>query len=119
MTRRKKARGPRVSRIRAVVAELTLSGTVSLGKVADRLATSPRTLQRHLRVRGIRFRTIVDETRLGVARALLAETSLDVQEIAVRLGYSTPGAFSRAFARWIGCSPRSYRRSLRHAPPGR
>ena len=118
MTQRKKMREPRIARIRAVVAELILSGSVSLGEVAGRLSTSPRTLQRRLRDRGIRFQTIVDETRLGLARALLSETNLDIQEIAARLGYGTPGAFSRAFARWIGCSPRAYRRVVRGAPPG-
>jgi AraC-like DNA-binding protein len=48
---------------------------------------------------------------MQIARVLLCKTELDVQEIAVRAGYSTPSSFARAFVRWSGCSPQTFRKT--------
>ena len=92
-----------------MIAGLALAGTVSLEAVAGQLGTSPRTLQRRLNRRGISFWALVEQSRFEIAGALLRDTDLQVQEIATRLGYSTPGGFSRAFTRWAGCAPRAFR----------
>lgn len=91
------------------MAGLVLSGTVSLNLTSKCLGTSPRTLQRRLRGFGTCFWTIVKESRFEIAAALLRGTRLNVQEIATRVGYSTPGAFTRAFAKSAGLAPRAYR----------
>ena len=83
--------------------------------VADMLGTSPRTLQRRLHAEGRTFRDLVDAWRRESAIALLSEGSLSVQEIASRLGYRQAGAFSRAFRRWMNCSPRDFRARQRRA----
>lgn len=92
-----------------MVAGLALAGAISLEAAARRLGTSPRTLQRRLNRRGLRFWALVDQSRFEIAGALLRETDLEVQEIAARIGYCNPNAFSRAFNRWAGCSPTVYR----------
>ncbi len=92
-----------------MIAGLALSGSVSLETAADRLGTSPRTLQRRLTESGLNFWALVEQSRFEIAAALLRDTDLKVQEIAVRLGYSSPGGFSRAFTRWAGCSPSVFR----------
>ena len=97
------------SRVRTIVAGLTLSGSVSLELVAIELDTSPRTLQRRLSACGMQFGKIVEETRLGIAGALLRETVMSIQEISDCVGYSTPSGFARAFGRWAGQSPRAFR----------
>lgn len=99
------------SRVRAVAAELALTGPLTVGRIAERLGLSSRTLQRHLADQGASLREIVDGSRLEVARVLLCKTDLTVQEIAARTGYSTPSGFARAFARWAGLPPRAYRRA--------
>lgn len=99
----------RLARVRSVVAGLALAGTISLESAAQGLETSPRTLQRRLRKQGITFGALVDACRFEIAGALLRETDVKVQEIAARIGYSTPSTFARAFARWSGCSPYTYR----------
>lgn len=109
MPRRARRRGPSLTRVRAVIAALALSGAVSLELAAARLQTSPRSLQRRLREREVRFGALVAETRLGIAAALLRDTELSVQEIAARMGYGAPSGFARAFGRWAGLSPRAYR----------
>src|SRR5690606_38300651 len=99
------------AQVRAVASELALGGSVSVGRIAGRLGTSTRTLQRQLAQQGISLRAIVVESRMEIARVLLCMTDLDVQEIAVRTGYSTPSSFSRAFSCWAGCPPRSFRKA--------
>lgn len=115
MPRRTSHRSLALARVRAVVAALTLSSSVSLERAAAQLGTSPRTLQRRLCAAGTRFGKIVEQTRLGIAGALLRKTELSVQEIAGRMGYSTSSGFARAFGRWSGQSPSAYR-NLPRAP---
>jgi len=109
MPHRKKESEQGHSRVKSVIAGFALAGTVSLETVAKQLGTSPRTLQRRLNRRGICFWALVEQSRFEIAGALLRDTDLKVQEIATRLGYSSPGGFSRAFARWAGCSPSAFR----------
>jgi AraC-like DNA-binding protein len=57
----------------------------------------------------VNFWALVEQSRFEIAGALLRETDLKAQEIAARIGYGKPNAFSRAFTRWAGCSPTVYR----------
>jgi AraC-like DNA-binding protein len=109
MPHRKKETEQGHSRVKSVIAGLAQAGTVSLETVAKQLGTSPRTLQRRLNRRGLCFWALVEQSRFEIAGALLRDMDLKVQEIAIRLGYSSPGGFSRAFARWAGCSPSAFR----------
>lgn len=111
MTLDDKALSTDPARVRALARDLVLTGPVTVEDIAIRLGTSTRTLQRQLARRGISLRGLVLESRMDVARVLLRKTELDVQEIAHRVGYSTPSSFARAFARWAGSSPRSYRKA--------
>ena len=52
--------------------------------------------------------------RMQKATRLLAETSLPIQEIAMKLGYKDPLYFSRQFHKMIGESPRDYRNRTSH-----
>ena len=97
------------AQVKAVAAELALTGPVTVLRIAVRLGTSNRTLQRQMAQQGFSVRAMIVESRMEIARVLLCKTDLDVQEIADRAGYSTPSSFSRAFACWAGCSPQSFR----------
>ena len=101
------------AQVRAYAADLALTGPVTVGRIAVRLGTSPRTLQRKLARRGVSLRAMVVESRMQIARVLLRMTDLDVQEISLRAGYSTPSSFARAFASWAGCSPQSFRKAAK------
>ncbi len=48
--------------------------------------------------------------RLGVAIYLLTHSSLNVGGIGLLIGYDSGSAFSKAFARDMGCSPSRYRK---------
>jgi AraC-like DNA-binding protein len=110
MTHRTKGPEPGLTRVRSVISGLALAGTISLEAAATRLGTSRRTLQRRLNRHGVSFWTLVEESRFEIAAALLRETDLKVQEIAARIGYSTPSGFARAFTKWAGLSPTQFRR---------
>jgi AraC-like DNA-binding protein len=111
MAPRTKDYQPGLARTRSVVAALALTGAVSLDMAARRLGTSPRTLQRRLNRGGTNFWALVDQSRFEIAGALLGETDLKIREIAARIGYCNPNAFTRAFTRWAGCTPSAYRRA--------
>jgi AraC-like DNA-binding protein len=52
------------------------------------------------------------ECRMHEASALLAEGRLSMDEIAMRTGYESASAFSKAFKRWAGRVPSDYRRAM-------
>lgn len=71
-----------------------------------------RTLRRRLAGEGVAYEGLVDEVRSTLAEELLKVTSLSLEEVAQRLGYSEPPAFTRAFRRWHGMPPSVYRAGL-------
>lgn len=86
-------------------------GVLSLEAIAKKLATSPRTLKRRLSEEGTTYTELLDELRAKRAMDLIANSELTLDEIAHRLGYSDVANFSRAFRRWTGKPPGSYRRA--------
>ena len=79
-------------------------------QVAHALALHQRTLCRRLRVEGTTFRSITNETRLGIARQLLADTAMSLAEISAVPEFSEPAAFTHAFRRWTGTTPSAWRK---------
>jgi AraC-like DNA-binding protein len=86
-----------------------LRNAVSGDDAARRLHLHRRTLNRRLKDAGTTFRQMLDEVRFELAREMLSDTSLHITEIAARLGYRMPSAFTRAFRRWSGNSPARWR----------
>ena len=82
-----------------------------LEAVAAALQLSDWTLQRKLREHGLSFSQLVEQTRQQLALRYLRQGSLSISELAPLLGYSETSAFSRAFKRWLGVSPRQWRSS--------
>ena len=77
---------------------------------------SPRTLQRKLATRGTTFRRLLDAALRVRAERLLAESSLDIVEVAARMGFNDPGNFGRAFRRWTGSGPGTFRHTVTSRP---
>jgi AraC-like DNA-binding protein len=98
-----------VGKLKNIVSDLMRIGDATLPSVASRVGTSPRSLQRFLIANGISYSELLDEVRYEIARSLLASTRLDVAGIGATLGYRDPSSFSRAFMRWSGTSPSSFR----------
>ena len=84
-------------------------GFPSFEHIASELALSPRTLRRRLLERDTSFATLLDGVKYQLAIQYLETSSLSIQEIGYLLGYSDPSNFGRAFKKWSGQSPISYR----------
>ncbi|MEL6204068.1 MAG: AraC family transcriptional regulator ligand-binding domain-containing protein [Pseudomonadota bacterium] len=76
---------------------------------ARSLGVSRRTLSRRLAEAHTTFGDIVTHVRLRIAARELRESTLQVSEIAARLGYASPSAFTAAFRRATGLTPREFR----------
>ena len=96
-------------RVRIQVSQSLSEGIPRISDIAGRLGMSGRTLQRRLADRGYTYQDLVDESRRQLAERLLAATAYPLAEIAFLTGFSEQSAFNRAFKRWAGQTPRSFR----------
>lgn len=104
--------------VRRCVRSRAIRVRVDKGQVAQALALHQRTLCRRLRAEGATFRSITNETRLGIARQLLADTTMSLAEISVVLEFSEPAAFTHAFRRWTGMTPSAWRKERQAGSAG-
>lgn len=89
-------------------------GEVSAEAAAARLGFSRQTLFRKLRSEGATYASVLADLRFRLAVDYLRGGRVSVNETAYLLGFSDPAAFSRAFKRWAGASPKAF---LAIAPP--
>lgn len=90
-------------------------GNVTIEQIAEQIRISPRSLQRYLQTEGTGFQELLDKTRQAVAMRYICDSSISLTQLAGLLGYSNIGAFSRAFARWNGVSPRKWKQLHRQS----
>ncbi|MEM6455117.1 MAG: AraC family transcriptional regulator [Acidobacteriota bacterium] len=95
--------------VRTHIARALSEGVPTMSDVAKHLGMSGRTLQRRLADRGASFQTLVDEARRQLAERLLRQTGYSLAEVAFMTGFAEQSSFTRAFKRWAGQTPRSYR----------
>ncbi|TAK77956.1 MAG: AraC family transcriptional regulator [Aquabacterium sp.] len=102
--------GDLAEQTRRVVANLAQGGMPTLEQVAAALRLSPRVYYRRLAARDMNFRQLRDAALRQLAEQHLGDGRLPMAEVARRLGYTEPSAFSRAFRRWTGHTPLAWRR---------
>lgn len=93
-------------------------GEPAMAAIARKLGMSRATLYRKLKAEGVGFDQLLDELRLKMALHYLGGEKASVYETAYLVGYSDPTAFSRAFKRWTGASPRAARAAGGAESPG-
>ena len=96
------------ARVRKLIAQHLSSGQVSMDWAGRSLGVSTATLRRCLRDENITFSSILEAVRRDQAEREL-RGKRNIGEIAFTLGFSSLGAFDRAFKRWHGMLPREYR----------
>lgn len=84
--------------------------------IEDDLAREVAISKRHLSrvfadIYGISFREKLIEIRLYRAAQLLEQTEMNIDEIALAVGYRSFSGFHRAFVNYFGCTPFEYRKS--------
>ena len=81
----------------------------TMDMVADRLATTVRTLHRRLHAESVSFTQILDDVRCNLAKEYLRSTKLSVDDISDLVGFSEAANFRHAFHRWTGSTPANFR----------
>lgn len=100
-------------RVEAMILPVLHTGTVSVDRIAAKLGVSRQTLYRNLKAEGATFEQLLDTLRRNMALHYLAGKQVSVNETAYLVGFSDPAAFSRAFKRWTGKSPRDMKAARR------
>ncbi|WP_026190834.1 AraC family transcriptional regulator [Methylobacterium sp. WSM2598] len=95
--------------VRRRVRSRIMQKRIEKDQVAQTLAIHQRTLTRRLKAEGTTFRSIANQTRLGIAKQLLADTTMSLAQISSVLEFSEPAAFTHAFRRWTGMTPSAWR----------
>jgi AraC-like DNA-binding protein len=109
LTRHQHPIGTLRTNVENALARLLPHAQSDIENVAQRVGVSPRTLRRKLADEGATFAGIRDDLRLALAKRYLMEQDLSISRIAWLLGYTEVSAFSHAFRRWTGRTPRANR----------
>ncbi|WP_296450905.1 AraC family transcriptional regulator [Phenylobacterium sp.] len=88
------------------------TGEACMDAVARRMGVSRQTLFRRLKAEGVTFEGLLDDLRRRLSEHYLSGRKVSVNETAYLVGFSDPAAFSRAFKRWTGLSPREWRQAV-------
>jgi AraC-like DNA-binding protein len=81
--------------------------------VASRLSMHRRTLDRHLQAHRTTYQELLESVREDVARLLLHDTDMPIQQIAESVRFASAASFATAFRRRTGMTPSEYRRRAR------
>jgi AraC-like DNA-binding protein len=100
-----------VARVREITMRDLVQGGPSVFSVARQLRMSARTLGRRLEREGTTFSAVLDQLRKELALGYVGNHGIAFTDIAFRLGFSHVEAFHRAFKRWTGQTPLTYRRA--------
>nr|WP_256354043.1 AraC family transcriptional regulator [Variovorax sp. dw_308] len=91
----------------------SVGGIPGLEDMASRLNQSTRTLQRRLMEAGCRYQDVIDDVRRRLAIEYLERTTMSVEQVAERSGFSDVSNFRKAFKKWTGRTT-AYYRARRH-----
>jgi AraC-like DNA-binding protein len=100
-----------VSDAESLIKDALPSGIPSIAHIGAHMGMSSRTLTRRLSESGITFRDLIRQTQEKIAKDLLRNSSSSVGEIAFQTGFSEQSAFNRAFKRWTGQSPTTFKKA--------
>lgn len=95
-------------RVESLLMPILHTGDASMDMIAGKLGLSRQTLFRKLKAEGATYEKVLDELRHKMALHYLGGQRVSVKQTTYLVGFSDPAAFSRAFKRWTGSSPRMY-----------
>lgn len=101
---------PLVAETKDAIAQALSEGAPKMADIARGLGLSARSFHRRLSEHGMSFQTLTEETRRELAEGLLRDEGHSLAEIAFLTGFAEQSSFTRAFKRWVGMTPASYRK---------
>jgi len=106
-----------IGEVKASIRQHLAEGAPSLEAISEHLRLPVWSIQRRLAEQGLTFSRLLDQIRRELASWYLQQSSMSLSELALVLGYSEISAFSRAFRRWFGVSPRQWRQAHKRFVP--
>jgi len=97
------------TRVENAISSVLPHGKARVEDVARSLGMSKRTLARRLSDEGLNFTEILQQLRRDLAVRYLDDRRLHVSKIAWLVGFHEVSAFTHAFKRWTGKTPRELR----------
>jgi len=101
-----------VTQAKAAIAQALSEGAPKMAEIARGLGLSARSFHRRLAEHGMTYQSLAEETRRDLAKGLLRDQNRSLAEIAFLTGFSEQSAFTRAFKRWVGTTPATYRKEI-------
>lgn len=95
--------------VEAALLELLPSGRTQMRDAARELGLGTRTLQRRLSEEQTTWLEVLNGTRERLARHYLRSSPMSPAEVGFLLGFEDPNSLFRAFQRWTGTTPESWR----------
>ena len=117
LSRRPANRSSFRSSVENTIVPLLPHGKGRAGEIAPRLGLSQRTFARRLSLEGHTFSEVLEKLRSDLAERYLTDESLSISKIAWLLGYQEVSAFTHAFKRWTGRTPREARAQISSERP--
>ncbi len=99
-------------KVKGLISQTIGTGEADVDHIANQLNTSRQTLYRKLKAEGVSFQGLLEDVRFTTAKDQLRNSDRQLSEIAFSLGFSDLSAFSRAFKRWSGVTPKEYRGNI-------
>ncbi|MGJ7513736.1 AraC family transcriptional regulator [Pseudomonas baetica] len=96
--------------VRQLIRNFMPEGRANIEYIAAFMRMSTRKLQRQLELEALTFQDLLSEVRRDMACHYLQDSTIKISQLADLLGYSDQSAFTRAFQRWHGQSPRQWRK---------
>lgn len=102
---------PLIAETKDAIAQALSEGAPKMPDIARGLGLSARSFHRRLSEHGMSFQTLTEATRRELAEGLLRDERHSLAEIAFLTGFAEQSSFTRAFKRWVGQTPASYRKA--------
>src|SRR5262249_47426807 len=109
LARRPPNHGSFRAQVENAIVPLLPHGKARAAEIAEHLGVSQRTLARRLAGEGATFSDLLETLRGDLARPYLGDDGPSISQVAWLLGYQEVSAFTHAFKRWTGMTPREAR----------
>lgn len=97
-----------------LVQQRIADGSFDFTQFAIEMNVSKSTLQRKInQLIGLTQDKLIYSFRIEIAQQLLLNNSLNISEVAYRIGFNDPRYFSKCFKNEVGISPKEYRESVK------
>jgi AraC-like DNA-binding protein len=106
-------REPFAVRVRDYIVQQGSTHRMEMESVARALDMSARSLRRRLVAEGTSYHAVMNDALAIVAKQLLRNKQLTIQETAYEMGFAETSTFHRAFKRWTGMTPNTFREQQR------